>query len=365
MQFGRSHGEVKMVARNWSWVLLSFAVALGGNWVPWMLATPLEPWGRVVASLYYLPVVIAAASLDTWVVVLVGMAAGASHAAITVLGFGGEWIQSALDTVLYICVGLTASRFAARQRGKAQAALHKGQPGGQPEGGGGKVKDGREMPVLNRVILGLTLQFRTPVTAIEGAAWLLKDSSLPEEKRQELIGIVRKESHRLNRILSDALDFSHPRKPRLQMVDLPALLSEVLQVANCGDCGPLIPFHTDVSPGLPLIRCDPDQIKQALLNLVMNAVQASPAGGQIGIFARLEGSVVVITVKDSGKGIPAAERDKIFDPFFTTRHPSLGLGLPIALRVVTAHGGGMSVSGVPDRGTTVTVTLPVDPAPQP
>jgi two-component system, NtrC family, sensor histidine kinase HydH len=271
------------------------------------------------------------------------------------------WVPVSFGVALSAGVGWTAAWLAARRRRTAlPAALPRG-PDGSGEG-----RDGSQMPVLNRVILGLTRQFRTPVAAIEGAAWVLKDSRLAEDKRQELIGIVRKESHRLSRILSDVADFAQPhRPPRLQKVDLAALLNEVIQLSGSQDGVAPIRFHMDIAPGLPPVRCDPEQIRQVLLNLVMNAIQASPAGGQIGILVRLEGSNVVVTVQDSGEGIPAAARDQIFDPFFTTRGNNLGLGLPVALRIVAEHGGSLALAETSPQGTSISAVLPVNPALRP
>src|SRR5206468_7521332 len=197
------------------------------------------------------------------------------------------------------------------------------------------VRETSEMPVLGRLVVGLVRQFRTPVASIEGAGWVLEDSGLPDEKRQEFVGIIRKESHRLNRVLSDVLDFTRPRKPRFETVVLPKLIDEVIQLAGAKDHGPV--FKSDVPADFPPLRCDPEQIRQALLHVAMNAVQASPAGGQIEVTARIEQGYGVIRVRDHGRGIPAAILDKIFDPFFTTSENSIGLGLSVAAHIVSEH----------------------------
>src|SRR5436305_1060029 len=84
---------------------------------------------------------------------------------------------------------------------------------------------------VGRLVVGLVHQFRTPVTSIGGAGWVLEVPRLPDKKRQEFVGIIRKESHRLNRVLSDVLDFTRPRKPRYQTVELSTLVDEVVQLA--------------------------------------------------------------------------------------------------------------------------------------
>jgi signal transduction histidine kinase len=145
------------------------------------------------------------------------------------------------------------------------------------------------------------------------------------------------------------------------MVNLSPLVDDVIRLASPKDHGPILLFHKDIPPDLPLLRCDPDQIRKVLLNLAMNSMQASPGGGQIEISARLEEGNVVIRVSDRGRGIPLEARDKIFDPFFTTHENSLGLGLPVALRIVKEHRGSIGVD-VREKGTCVSVILPVGPA---
>jgi two-component system sensor histidine kinase AtoS len=209
------------------------------------------------------------------------------------------------------------------------------------------------------MIVGLVRQFRTPLTSIEGAGWLLEDGRLSEDKRQEIVRIVRKESHRLNRVLADVLDFAQPREPRFRAVELSMLVDEVIQLAGPKDHGPFFIFRKDIPPNFPPLRCDPELIRQVLLNVAMNSIQASPGGGQIDISARREEQAVVIRVKDYGRGIPPQALDKIFEPFFTTYENSLGLGLSVALRIVTEHGGKMWVEPFPNKGCSISIMLPL------
>ena len=101
-----------------------------------------------------------------------------------------------------------------------------------------------------------------------------------------------------------------------------------------------------------------------LLNLLINAIQATPAGGRVSIAARAEGDRILITITDCGKGIPGSIAGKIFDPFFTTGDKGLGLGLTVARQIVTAHCGNIKVDGSSEKGTSVSVQLPVNPRDQ-
>jgi len=215
--------------------------------------------------------------------------------------------------------------------------------------------------LLARVIDSMVSQLRTPVASIEVAAWML-DAELPEEKQREFVGIVRRESHRLDQMLSAVLEFTKPRQPRFRKLDLAALVDEVIHLADPKDRGPAILFYKHIPADLPRLRGDREQIRQVLLNLVVNAIQASPGGGPVDISARIEGGRFVITVEDHGRGIPETARDRIFEPFFTTNATGLGLGLAVAQRFVAGHSGRITVDASSGKGTAISVSLPVDPA---
>jgi two-component system NtrC family sensor kinase len=110
---------------------------------------------------------------------------------------------------------------------------------------------------------------------------------------------------------------------------------------------------------VPPVQLDSDQIKQVLLNLMINAGHAMPKGGKLEISARTENGNLVLAVKDTGAGIPQSDLDKIFDTFFTTKASGTGLGLSVCYRLVSDHGGNISVDSVPGEGTSVRIELPV------
>jgi signal transduction histidine kinase len=111
--------------------------------------------------------------------------------------------------------------------------------------------------------------------------------------------------------------------------------------------------------GLPALVVDPQQLKQALINLLLNAIQATPPGGTVQVTAAAETEVLLLAVIDSGSGVAPELMDRIFDPYFTTKPHGTGLGLPIALRIIQAHGGTLDVSSAHGAGTTVEVRLPI------
>ena len=338
-----------MTTRKWLPVMLPFSIGLIASAVYSFLEIFSESWGQVLGSLYYIPIVIAAIVPGVPSGFSVALAAGAVHTIAATFGHGDPWIGPIAQTLLFVCVAITAARLA-QWRGGALRSIVLDQPEGSLASGG-------ELSVLSRMIVGLVRQFRTPLTSIEGAGWVLEDPKLADNKRRELVGIVRKETHRLNRIMMDVLEFTQPRSPRFRMIDLSKLVDDVIQLAGRKDGRPFT-LTKNIPSDLPMLRGDPEQIRQVLLNLIMNSNQAMPAGGEVEISARIEGDTFVIAVKDHGTGVPAAAVDRIFEPFFSTDEHRLGLGLALALRIVGEHGGRIMVDREHTDGARILVILP-------
>jgi signal transduction histidine kinase len=144
----------------------------------------------------------------------------------------------------------------------------------------------------------------------------------------------------------------------MKQVDLNELLGRTLSRSQ-------VPGGVEIvrqgGEGLPRITADPDQLEVVFRNLVQNAVEAMPGGGRLEVSSRRAGDTSVsVTVKDAGRGIPEKNLGRLFDPFFTTKPRGIGLGLPVARTLVENHGGTISVESQSGKGSTFTVTLPVN-----
>jgi signal transduction histidine kinase len=348
---------------GWPPVVVFLGIAMLGSALQCSPLTRAQSWGDALPSLYYIPIVIAAISLGMKAAVSVGLIAGLSHAVASAFGCGDPWTGPFTHGLLYVGVGITAAKFT-RMRvsiAASQPALSGGQGGDNLESAFHGTEGPHETPALSPIVAGLIHRFRTPVFTIEGAVELLEDRRFPPEKRDEFVRIIQKESHQLDRALSDILDFTQPRKPRWQKVDLSQLVDQVIQRAGPKEHGPYFLFRKDIAPNLPLLSCDPEQIGKMLLNLLMNSIQATSGGGQIEIAAFTEADDVVITVKDHGRGILSPVVGRIFDPFFTTRDNGLGLGLTVARQTAAAHCGNITVLESSEKGTSISVRLPLKP----
>src|SRR5688572_5367087 len=179
---------VEMRARKWIPVVLPFSVGLAGSKVYSTLIPSTEAWGQVLGSLYYIPIVIAAIALGTPAAVFVAVAAGAAHTFAAALGHGDPWIEPAAQTLLFLCVAMTAAKLAQWRTSDLNATV----PGNPPEQpvvhAFQNFTAGAELWPLSGAIIGLVRQFRTPLTSIEGAGWILEDAHLPDQKRRELVG---------------------------------------------------------------------------------------------------------------------------------------------------------------------------------
>jgi len=181
-----------------------------------------------------------------------------------------------------------------------------------------------------------------------------------EEVFRESTATLLAELSNLKTIIGRFSDFAKMPTPQFETVDLNELVSAVLrlleaQLASSGAVHPEI--HLD--PHLPLIEADPEQIKRALQNLTLNAMDAMPGGGTLRIQTRQYNSTVILEVSDTGQGLTKEECDRLFTPYYTTKQHGTGLGLAIVQSVVSDHGGTISVQSVPGRGATFRIELPV------
>jgi signal transduction histidine kinase len=162
----------------------------------------------------------------------------------------------------------------------------------------------------------------------------------------------------LNGLVTNFLDFARPRPPALRPVEVQSLIQSVLTLLSQTLHRSDVTFRMDIAPGLNSLRCDPEQMKQVLLNLVLNAMQAMPAGGEVVVDAAQQDGMLKIRVKDQGPGIPSGDLDSIYDPFFTTKDTGTGLGLPVAYQIVQQHGGELMLEENGPGGACFAIKLP-------
>lgn len=219
------------------------------------------------------------------------------------------------------------------------------------------VRRAERMAALGQLAGGLAHEVRNPLGIVRATAQLLHRKLHDRPELHDHTRILTTESDRIDRLIGALLNYASPRPLDRRPLDLVCLLQELALA-----CQPLadaahITLH--VAPGPPLsIQGDWDYLWQALLNILLNAIQASPSGQQVLVGATLQDEKVTLMVRDYGSGISPLHREHVFDPFFTTRDDGTGMGLAVVARIVSEHGGRVSLTSPVDGGTCVTIHLP-------
>ncbi|MDP2314468.1 MAG: ATP-binding protein [Pseudomonadota bacterium] len=232
-----------------------------------------------------------------------------------------------------------------------------------------KLKEEHRLAALGTMAAGLAHEIRNPLAGIKGAAQYLQAGR--EGPDAEMVRIIVDEVDRLNQVVSQFLDYARPMQLHLEEIDVALLVGNVIGVINAQGLPAnvrVVEDHAVVRPPLPV---DAQKLKQVLLNLCQNGLQAMKSGGTLTLHTRLGrlrdpkaryAPAIEVAIEDTGIGIAPEDLDKLFVPFFTTRHDGTGLGLAISRRIVQAHGGELDVSSTIGKGTTFTVRIPIQPA---
>ncbi len=222
-----------------------------------------------------------------------------------------------------------------------------------------ELKHKETLAAIGELSANMAHEIRNPLASLKGSIEMLKEGNLTKDYGEKLMNIALSEMDRLNKIISDFLTYSRPKEPEFFRFDLHAMLDEIIELIRSATMNTdTIAIRKDFS-GENVIVADPQKLRQVFLNLGMNALESMPAGGEIAISTRNLKDQVLITVRDSGTGIPQKNLKDIFFPFFTTKDKGTGLGLSIAYRIIEEHKGKITVKSVPGQGTTFAVALPV------
>lgn len=222
-----------------------------------------------------------------------------------------------------------------------------------------ELRRSEKLAVLGELAAGVSHEIKTPLASIKGAAEIITSENTPKNRVKEFSQILVSEVNRLSRFLETVLRFARVREPHKLKVNLEKIVDEVILLIGHQAKKSSIRIVKEVKLDSAYALIDADQIRQLILNLIVNAVQSmEEQGGTIVIKMENDGSSLIIAVKDSGKGIKKSDIDNIFKPFFTTKESGAGLGLAICRRIVEAHKGEITVSSEEEIGSIFTVILP-------
>jgi len=221
-----------------------------------------------------------------------------------------------------------------------------------------QLKKTERLTAAGQLSASLAHEIRNPLASISGAAGILSRGQVSAESQRECLEILTRESQRLNKLLTNFLNFARPRLPRMQPVEAAGLLQSVASLAQhaAGTRDVRVELQEQLSDAL--LQVDPEQMRQLLLNLLLNAVEASPTGGIVQIRGIAFNDRYRMEVSDEGEGISPQTAQHIFEPFFTTKPTGTGLGLAIASTIASQHNGILTCAHNEDRGATFVLDLP-------
>lgn len=222
-----------------------------------------------------------------------------------------------------------------------------------------RVRRSERLASLGRLAAGIAHEIRNPLSSIRGFAQFFGNRFRGREE-EGYAAVMVKEVDRLNRVISELLDFARPKKPHREPQDLKNLWENALVLLEVEFKKKKIEIEKNYEPNLPLVMADRDQISQAFLNLLINSIESMDADGKIRLFLRKgdRAGTMEVIIEDTGRGIPAEDIEKIFEPFFSTKRKGTGLGLAIVHQIVESHDGEIKVKSTEGKGTTFCITLP-------
>jgi signal transduction histidine kinase len=216
-----------------------------------------------------------------------------------------------------------------------------------------------KMAAAGRLTASIAHEVNNPLQSVQNCLHLAGREDLPREKRQEYFELARNELDRLMKTMQRMLDFYRPGAVKVGQVDILDLLQHVLSLTSQQLGQRHIQVITNLPESLPPIFAVSSQIQQIFFNLILNALDAMPGGGEIKIRARAVENGIELIFQDSGPGIPEDKRNNIFEPFYSTKEGGTGLGLTVSYNIVTSHGGTLDLIDGDEPGACFRLFLPM------
>jgi two-component system sensor histidine kinase HydH len=314
---------------------------------------------------YYIPIVLAC----YWFEILGGLATAIGLSSVYLIHIIRDWghypaysFQQYAEIAMYMVVAVLAGSLSRTQR-KARQRLE--AAGAELSAAYKKLNEtfdqlrhSDRLAALGQLAAVVAHEIRNPLGSIQGAVEILGAGLLPSDPKAEFAQIAQKEVTALEKLTSEILQFSKPAPPK----QLPIDPQEIIEAAChlCADQARRQQVEINLEPVPAMhIMVDPEQIKQVLLNILINAIQAQPSGGKIEIRVSHDANDVVLSIRDFGPGIAEENLDRIFEPFFTTKREGTGLGLAISYQLVNHNGGRIRVESPRGQGVCFRISFPM------
>jgi signal transduction histidine kinase len=226
-----------------------------------------------------------------------------------------------------------------------------------------EIGQSKRLAAIGQTVSGVAHCVKNVLNGIDGGLFIARrglDAS-NEEKVTKGWDMLERNSSFLKGLVLDMLDYSKDRPPEYDSLDLNDLFGEIRAFVEGRAAEGDIELIMDIDPGIGTVQLDPTRMKRAFLNIVANAIEATPEGGKVSVtVAGMPGGMFRVTIADTGRGIPQDILKTIFEPFYSTKgSKGTGLGLPVMKKIVEEHGGQVELESVEGEGTTFKITLPV------
>jgi two-component system NtrC family sensor kinase len=226
----------------------------------------------------------------------------------------------------------------------------------------GQLIQAEKLAAIGKLAAGVAHEINNPLTGVLTNSSLMLQDLAPDDPMRDDVQTIVDETLRCRKIVKGLLDFARQTKPLKQATDLNQIVEDVLNLVRNQASFKNISFDPGLQSDLPTVMVDRDQMRQVVLNIVMNAAEALPNGGEIRVISYMDraSNHVCLNITDTGPGIPEEIRSRLFEPFFTTKASGTGLGLAIAYGIMERHRGAITISSALGRGTTISLRLPVN-----
>ena len=257
-------------------------------------------------------------------------------------GFSADDFNSVMEMLLYNVVAVILGKL----RDQEKAAQK-------------RLREAESLATIGKAVSGLAHDLKTPLIAIGGMSRLVQKNLEENNPCCNKLDLIIKETQRLEEMVKEMLDFSKPLELHLSREDIGKVVNQCVDLISDLAQKRKVNVENQCPQDLPPVSFDASRIKQALINLLINAIDASPEGETVTVCSYLRQKRLIIEVTDNGSGIPIDKKEEIFLPFFTTKRDGTGLGLSITKKIVEAHQGYLEVLGHREKGVTFSLVIPI------
>lgn len=223
-----------------------------------------------------------------------------------------------------------------------------------------EIKQKEKLAAVGILAAGVAHEVRNPLSSIKGYATYFSSLFDRQSDNKKAANIMAEEVDRVNRVISELLEFARPIQLELNKTRIFELVDKALRLIKYEADPADIKIISSVEPNLPEVEVDKDRLTQVLLNIFINAIQAMPSGGTLTVNVKTMENRLQFEISDTGRGISAEDQANIFNPYFTTKKRGTGLGLAIAFKIIESHDGTITIESLKNKGTTFVISIPLE-----